>query len=113
MKETINKPSPNPNKDKPKHKKKNVENFGFKFNGTQVVGVNGGSGDTWQRAGHGDGDHVGCFSINRMHVVSPGLSAGTAVSANLMMGHWGADLYHNYPNYMCYSDFYIEEFAPN
>jgi len=63
--------------------------------------------------GHGDGDHVGCFSINRMHVVSPGLSAGTAVSANLMMAHWGADLYHNYPNYMTYSDFYIEEFAPS
>ena len=88
-------------------------NFGFKFNGTKVAGTDGTSGDTWQRAGHGDGDHVGCFSINRMYVVSPGLSAGTSVSANLMMGHWGADLYHNYPSYMCYSDFYVEEFAPS
>ena len=29
------------------------------------------------------------------------------------MGHWGIELYHNYPSYMNYSDFYIEEFAPN
>ena len=88
-------------------------NFGFKFNGTQVAGINGSSGDSWQRAGHGDGDHVGCFPITRMYVVSPGLSAGTSVTANVMMAHWGIEVYHNYPNYMTYSDFYIEEFAPN
>lgn len=87
-------------------------NYCFRFNGTQVGGTNGGSGDTWQRGGHGDSDHVGCFSINRMYVVAPGLAAGTAVSANVMMGHWGIQMYHNYPNYATYSDFYIEEFSP-
>lgn len=87
-------------------------NYCFKFNGTRVGGTNGSSGDTWQRGGHGDSDHVGTFSINRMFVVSPGLAAGTTVSANVMAGHWGADFYHNYPNYATYSDFYIEEFSP-
>jgi len=91
-------------------------NYCFRFNGTQVGGTNGSSsaaGDTWQRGGHGDSDHVGCFSINRMYVVQPGLTAGTTVTANVMAGHWGsAELYHNYPNYATYSDFYIEEFAP-
>ena len=91
----------------------NGYNIAFKFNGSQVCGVNGGSGDTWQRAGHGDSDHVGSFSINRMFVVAPGLTQGTSVSANVMLGHWGCDVWNNYPNYMNYSDFYIEEFAPN
>ena len=48
-----------------------------------------------------------------MFVVAPGLTQGTSVSANVMMGHWGCDVWNNYPSYMNYSDFYIEEFAPN
>ena len=91
----------------------NGVNCCFKFNGTQYGGTDGSSGDTWQRGGHGDSDHVGCFSIGRMHVVAPGLAAGVSVSANIMMGHWGIEMYHNYPSYMNVSDFYIQEFAPS
>ena len=85
----------------------------FKFNGTQYGGTNGSSGDTWQRGGHGDGDLLGCFSIGRMYIVSPGLAAGVNISANVMMGHWGCEMYQNYPSYMNVSDFYIQEFAPS
>lgn len=91
-------------------------NYCFKFNGTQVGGTNGSNssaGDAWQRGAHGDSDHVGCFSINRMYVVTPGLAANVTVSANVMFAHWGIESYHNYPNYATYSDFYIQEFAPN
>jgi hypothetical protein len=91
----------------------NGANSGFQWNNNLIVGTNGGLGDTWQRAGHGVGAG-GSNSIVRKFVYSPGLQAGTQVTARVMVGQWGSvSARVNYAGYSNYSDFQIWEFQSN
>ena len=85
----------------------------FEWNGTRICGTDGASGDTWQRAGHGSTGNAGAWSVVRKFVYAPGLDAGTAVSAMVMVGQWGSvSARVNYGNYANFSDFTIWEFEP-
>lgn len=88
----------------------NGANAGFRWNNQLIVGVDGGSGDTWQRAGHGSGNG-GSASLVRKFVYSPSVPAGTAVQAYVTVGQWGSvSARVNYSGYSNYSDFTIMEF---
>lgn len=90
----------------------NGSNAAFKWNGTKICGTDGGSGDTWQRCGHGSTGNGGSWNMVRKLVYSPGLPSGSSVSANVMVGNWGsANPYVNYPGYSNFSDFTIMEFS--
>jgi hypothetical protein len=85
----------------------------FKWNGNKICGTDGGSGDTWQRMGHGNSGNAGSWGVVRKLVYSPGLAAGSSVSANVMVGQWGSNnSVINYSGYSNYSDFIIMEFEP-
>lgn len=91
----------------------NGANAAFQWNNQLIVGTNGGSGDTWQRSAHGSGNG-GAWSIVRKFVYSPGLSAGSSVTARVMVGQWGSvSARVNYTGYSNYSDFQIFEFEPS
>lgn len=91
----------------------NGSNAAFQWNGLKIVGTDGGSGDTWQRCGHGSTGNGGAWSMVRKFVYSPGLSAGTSVTARVMVGQWGSVSSRvNYTGYSNYSDFQIWEFEP-
>ena len=87
----------------------NGANAAFKFNGNKICGVDGSSGDAWQRLGHGSGGG-GSGSLCRMFIHSPALSAGTSISANVMIANWGTSVTVNYGGYSTFSEFYVMEF---
>lgn len=91
----------------------NGSNAAFQWNGTLIVGTNGGSGDTWQRCGHGNTGNGGSWSMVRKFVYSPGVPAGTAVTVYAMVGQWGSvSSRNNYSGYSNYSDLSVMEFEP-
>jgi len=90
----------------------NGSNAAFKWNGVKICGTDGGSGDTWQRCGHGSSGNGGACNMIRKLVYSPGLPSGTSVLANVMIGKWSSDEARvNYNGHSCYCDFIIMEFS--
>lgn len=85
----------------------------FQWNGTRICGTDGGSGDTWQRMGHGSTGNGGAWGVIRKLVYSPNLPAGTPVTVYAMVGQWGSvSTRNNYTGYSNFSDMTIMEFEP-
>ena len=78
---------------------------------TRLVGVDGGSGDTWMGAGNGAGTNS--WAIGKNYLDSPAQPAGTVITYNLLLGLWSAGtVYLNYTLYGGYATITITEIAP-
>jgi hypothetical protein len=74
--------------------------LGFRFNGTLLVGVDGGSGNSWSMGGN-TVSAAGAFNLNHSYLHTPNLAAGTSITVYITVGCWSTphgDLYFNYNN---------------
>ena len=90
----------------------NGANIGFKRDSTKILGVDGGSGDSWFGFGNATGLNNASFNISRSYLDSPSLSAGTNVTYKIMFARWNSGtLYLNYTSYSTTSHFTVMEIA--
>ena len=90
----------------------NGANIGFKRGSTKILGVDGGSGDTWFGFGNATNLTNASFNISRSYLDSPSLSSGSSVTYKIMFGRWNSGtLYLNYTTYNTTSHFTVMEIA--
>lgn len=90
----------------------NGANIGFKRGSNKILGIDGGSGDTWFGFGNATNLTNASFTISRSYLDSPSLSAGTNVTYKIMFGIWNSGtLYLNYATYNTTSHFTVMEIA--
>lgn len=74
--------------------------MGFRFNGTLLVGVDGGSGNSWSMGGNTT-SAAAAFNLNHSNLYSPGLAAGSSITVYITVGCWSTphgNIYFNYNN---------------
>jgi hypothetical protein len=78
---------------------------------TRILGVDGGSGDTWMGSNNGFGTNS--WNINRHWVDSPGVTAGTPITYQVLYALWSAGtIWVNYPGYSATSSITVFEVLP-
>jgi hypothetical protein len=78
---------------------------------TRLVGTNGSAGDAWGGTANGNGGNTNnSYTISRFWFDSPGVSAGTAVTYNVLGAVWSQGiLFVGYPGYTSGSTIIIQE----
>jgi hypothetical protein len=79
---------------------------------TRLVGTNGGAGgDSWAGTANGNGGNTNnSYTISRFWSDSPGVSAGTAITYNVLTASWSSGIvYIGYPGYTSASTITIQE----
>lgn len=78
---------------------------------TRLIGVDGGNGDSWMGTGHGSIADI-TFNFKKEYLDSPGVSAGTPITYNALIGKWGGGTVTvNYSGYNGVSTITVMEIA--